>query len=131
MILKKAMQKCVAFFLLGVKLFENNTCNVLHFMFTFDEQTKKAGAGCKTPQRKMATQSEKFIQKQQKVTKGILEAFATQFPHLSDEQKEAEPEFETIWPWSVFDTIKTFHREFDVKLKLTTGKVLSITEVTL
>jgi hypothetical protein len=62
-------------------------------------------------------------QKVAKVTKGILDAFKKQFPHL-----EPEEDFETIWPLSAWDTIRTETRTFSVHLKLDTGKVISIEE---
>ena len=62
-------------------------------------------------------------QRKDKITKGIISAFKKQFPHLEPEQ-----DFETIWPLSAWDTIRTETRTFDVHLKLDTGKVLSITE---
>lgn len=71
----------------------------------------------------MKTQITKHQAKVQKVTKGILDAFKAKFPHLTPEQ-----DFETIWPLSAWDTIRTETRTFDVKLKLATGSVLSITE---
>jgi len=63
-------------------------------------------------------------QRKDKITKGIIDAFKKQFPHL----EPCTDEFETIWPLSVWDMIHTETRSFDVKLKLTTGKVLEITE---
>lgn len=62
-------------------------------------------------------------QRKTKIEKGILSAFKAMFPHL-----EPQSDFETIWPLSAWDMIHTETRSFDVHLKLTTGKVISITE---
>lgn len=62
-------------------------------------------------------------QRKQKIQDGILKAFKAKFPHL-----EPQGDFETIWPLSAWDMIHTETRSFDIHMKLTTGKILDITE---
>lgn len=63
-------------------------------------------------------------QRQQIVSQNIKKAFTEKFGDLEHNFSE------TCWPTSRFDGIQTNDRDFLVELKRSTGKVLSIKEVT-
>lgn len=60
-------------------------------------------------------------QKQEIVNKNVIKTFKDKFNLVP-------LEFDTCWPLTKWDTIRTETRNFLVELKLDSGKVLNITE---